>query len=321
MDLYRAFNDLHLAGSAMEFTAVALSERRRDFLAKASDGSPVFLLHDASAATYSPAISLKNVSVQFHNTCRVTTATGTVEDQFAVVACDASVPDLYELFIRCFAAAVEQLPMSAGTGDLDECVHGLLDLFRALNRPNSKEVTGLWAELFVITTSRNVSRALEAWHADQFERFDFSWPTGCLEVKAAVKEVRVHDFALEQLQAPMNGQGMVASLLLQPLGGGVGVMDLARNIEAGILAEPLLRQKLWANVVAALGSDFSERLDRRFDVSYVERHLAVFMMSDVPAPDQPSDPRITGMRFRSDLSSVQSSLADAPADVLNRLFR
>ena len=98
-------------------------------------------------------------------------------------------------------------------------------------------------------------------------------------------------------------------------------MDLARNIETSIVAEPLLRQKLWANVVAALGSDFSERLDRRLDVSYVERHLAVFMMSDVPAPDQPSDPRITGMRFRSDLSSVQSSLADAPADVLNRLFR
>ena len=95
MDLYRAFNDLHLAGSAMEFTAVALSERRRDFLAKASDGSPVFLLHDASAATYSPAISLKTVSVQFHSTCRVTTATGTVEDQFAVVACDASVPSLF----------------------------------------------------------------------------------------------------------------------------------------------------------------------------------------------------------------------------------
>ena len=321
MDLYRAFNDLHLAGSAMEFTAVALSERRRDFLAKASDGSPVFLLHDASAATYSPAISLKNVSVQFHSTCRVTTATGTVEDQFAVVACDASVPDLYELFIRCFAAAVERLPMSAGTGDLDECVHGLLDLFRALNRPNSKEVTGLWAELYVIKTSRNVSRALEAWHADQFERFDFSWPTGCLEVKAAVKEARVHDFALEQLQAPMNGQGLVASLLLQPLGGGVGVMDLARSIEAGIVAEPLLRQKLWANVAAALGSDFSERLDRRFDVSYVERHLAVFMMSDVPAPDRPSDPRVTGLRFRSDLSSVQSALADAPADVLSRLFR
>ena len=175
---HRAFNDLHLAGSAIEFTAVAPSAHRHDFLAKASDGSPVFLLHDASAATYSPAISLKNVSVQFHSTCRVTTATGTVEDQFAVVTCDACVPDLYELFIRCFAAAVERLPVSAGTDNLDECVHGLLDLFRALNRPNSKEVTGLWAELFVITTSRNVSRALEAWHADQFERFDFSWPTG-----------------------------------------------------------------------------------------------------------------------------------------------
>ena len=320
MDLYREFIDLPLADSAVEFTAVALTPHRMDFLAKASDGSPVFLLHDASAATYSPSISLKNVSVQFHSTCRVITATGAVEDQFAVVTCDASIPELYELFIRCFAAAVEQLPVSAGTSALNECVHSLLDLFRALSRPNNKEVTGLWAELFVITSSRNIHRALEAWHGDQFERFDFSWPTGCLEVKAAVKETRVHDFALEQLQAPINGDGFVASLLLQPLGGGVSVMDLARQIEAAVIVEPRLRQKLWENIAGSLGSEFTDRLDRRFDAFYAERHLTLFAMSDVPAIEQPTDCRITGIRFRSDLSAVKSSLSGAPADLLGHMF-
>jgi len=320
MDLYEAFADLPLAGSAVEFSAVPLSGLRADFLAKAGDGGPVFLLQDSSPTSYSPAIELKNISARFHSTCRVTTTSGTLEDQFAVVSCGASVPELYEVFIRCLSATAEQLPVRAGTSDLQRCVQALLDLFRALGRPSGREVAGLWAELFVISKSTDVMQALRAWHADHFERFDFSWSTGCLEVKAAIKEERQHEFALEQLQAPTGGAGYVASVLLQPLSGGIGVVDLANTIERSVIAEPVLRQKLWENIAAALGSEFSERLDRRFDSSYAERSLVIYAMADVPAPAEPSDRRITGVRFRVDLSTVDSSIAESPKDVLKMLF-
>lgn len=320
MDLYEAFIGLPLASSAVDFSAVPLAGRRADFLAKAGGGGPVFLLQDSSPASYWPAIELKNISVQFHDTCRVTTANGTLEDQFAVIACDSSAPELHEVFIRCLAAAVEQLPVKASTSHLQKCVQALLDLFRTLGGPSGREVTGLWAELFVISKSKDVAQALKAWHADQFERFDFSWSAGCLEVKAAVKEEREHEFALEQLQSPIEGAGYVASFLLQPMSGGVGVVDLANAIECNVFAEPELRQKLWENIVGALGSDFSERLDRRFDPSYAERGLAVYAMGDVPAPEQPSDPRISGVRFRVDLSTVESSLPGNGRDVLDALF-
>jgi hypothetical protein len=320
VDLFASFTALAAANSAVDFSAEPLAGRRSDYLAKAADGSPVFLLQDASPASYSPAIEFKNVSVQFHSTCRVTTASGTVEDQFAVVSCDASVPELHEVFIRCVAAALEQLPIRASTSDLQRTVQALLDLFRALGRPSNREVAGLWAELFVMLRSKNVAQALSAWHADQFERFDFSWATGCLEVKATVKEVRQHEFALEQLQSPIGGAGYVASILLQPLSGGLGILDLANDIERVVAAEPALRQKLWENVAAALGSDFSDRLDRRFDPSYAERGLIVYAMSDVPAPEQPGDSRITAVRFRVDMATVITSLAGNPRDVLDALF-
>lgn len=320
MDLFSSFLALPTASSAVDFSAVPFTGRRSDYLAKSSDGGPVFLLHDASPASYSPAIELKHVSVQFHSTCRVTTGCGMAEDQFAVISCDAGAPELHEVFVRCVAAAIEQLPLVASTTELQRCVQMLLDLFRALGRPSSREVTGLWAELFVILQSKNVAGALESWHADQFERFDFSWASRCLEVKAAVKDVRQHEFALEQLQSPAGGAGYVASLLLQPLSGGVGVVDLANSIERVVAAQPALRQKVWENVAAALGSDFSERLDRRFDASYAERNLAVYAMGDVPAPQQPSDPRITGVRFRVDMTTVSSSLVGNPRDVLDALF-
>lgn len=320
MNLFAAFHALPAASSAVDFSALPLPGARADFLAKAGDGGPVFLLQDSSPANYSPAIELKHVSVQFHSTCRVTTAAGAVDDQFAVISCDASVPELHEVFIRCLAAAAAQLPLAAGTSILQRCVQSLLDLFRALGRPSNRELAGLWAELFVIAKSKHVAQALRAWHADHFERFDFSWPSGCLEVKAAIKELRQHDFALEQLRSPMGGTGYVASVLLQALNGGVGVVDLANVIEASVATEPDLRQKLWENIASALGNDFSERLDRRFDASYAERSLAIYAMGDIPAPQPPSDERITAVRFRADLSTVASSLAGTTKSVLDSLF-
>ena len=320
MSLIDAFQALPTATSAVDFMALPLPGPRTDFLAKASDGAPVFLLQDSRPAIYSPAIELKHVSIQFHSTCRVTTAGGAVEDHFAVISCAAGVPELHEVFIRCLAAAVEQLPVVAGTSDLQRCVQSLLDLFHALSRPSSRELTGLWAELFIIAKSKNVAQALRAWHADQFERFDFSSPLGCLEVKATASGSRQHEFALEQLQSPMVGAGYVASILLQAQSGGVGVVDLGKEIEACIPTEPELRQKLWGNIATALGSDFSERMDRSFDVSYAARNLAVYAMGDVPAPQRPSDPRITALRFRVDLSTVTSSLAGSARSILDALF-
>lgn len=320
MNIFTSFQALPPATTAIDFVALPLPGPRGDFLAKANDGGPVFLLQDSSPASYSPTIELKHISVQFHSTCRVTTGGGAVADQFAVISCNASVPELHEVFIRCLAAAVEQLPVVASTADLQRCVQSLLDLFRALGRPNSREVTGLWAELFVIAKSKNVAEALRAWHADQLERFDFSWQSGCLEVKATVSEVRRHEFALEQLQSPLEGAGYVASVLLQAQNGGVGVIDLANQIEAGIATEPSLRQKLWGNIASALGNDFADRLDRTFDVSYAARSLAIYTMDDVPALNQPKDPRITAVRFRVDLSGVTSSLPGSARNVLDALF-
>ena len=78
MGLSTEFLGLTRASSETEFLAIDLSTTRHDFLAKAQDGSPVFLLQDASAAQYTPGLTLKNLTVEFHVTCRVQTAAGSL---------------------------------------------------------------------------------------------------------------------------------------------------------------------------------------------------------------------------------------------------
>lgn len=320
MDLQTEFLGLTRASSEAEFIAIALSPVRRDFLAKAKDGSPVFLFQDASAAKYTPGLNLKNLTVEFHVTCRVQTPAGPIEDQFALVSCDDSAPELFELFIRCFAVTAERLAVDAGTAEIKTNLHGLLDLFREMSQPSGRAVSGLWAELFVIAKSTHIESALRAWRSSPFDRFDFSCADQCLEVKATTNVLRAHEFAIEQLQPPVRGNGFVASLLLQQLGGGTGVMDLATVIETAVPGMPILRRKLWDNIASALGSDFSSKLDVRFDISYAERNCCIFAMSDIPAPPLPSDGRISNIRFQSDLTSVKSSLSSSSVGQLANVF-
>ena len=280
----------------------------------------MFLLHDSSTAKYVPETSFRHLSAQFHVTCRVMVDTQALEDQFCLVSCDGASPELFEIFIRCVSAAVEGIPANAGTRELEACIVQLRDLFRALAAPSSRELIGLWAELFVILRSGRCVEALRAWHSDQFDRFDFSNSALRLEVKATVRTTRVHEFAMEQLEPPAGGLGLVASLLLQPLTGGLGVLDLARRIEKTAIGDSKLRLKLWQNVAAALGADFSASLDRQFDTSFAERNLMVYAIADIPRPEKPIDSRVTGLRFTVELTTVLSSLQKTPLQNLARAF-
>ena len=237
-----------------------------------------------------------------------------------MVWCDAAAPELHELFVRCVGAAIEELPESCGTRELESCISQLRDLFRALAQPSSREISGLWSELFVISRCGNSLSALSLWHEDQFDRFDFSSSTLHIEIKSTVRGLRAHEFALEQLQQPVGGAGFVVSMVLQPLTGGISVLDLAREIEAEVAGFPRLKQKLWENVAKTLGADFSDKLDKRFDRTFAERNSTVYSMNDIPRPETPSDPRITALRFVSDLTAVSSSLPDAPVENLMRIF-
>ena len=118
-----------------------------------------------------------------------------------------------------------------------------------------------------------------------------------------------------------NGYGIVIVLsLLQSISGGTSVLALISTIETSIAAEPKMREKLWANVINDLGSDFSASLDRRFDTSYADRNLNIFLMEDIPKPSTSSDPPITAIRFLADCTGVKSSIADFSKDGLRAIF-
>ena len=73
-------------------------------------------------------------------------------------------------------------------------------------------------------------------------------------------------------------------------------------------------------VVQSLGEDFSETLDRRFDIDLAAKQLMVFRMEDIPSLPPVTDARISSVKFKVDLSSVQSSLGSTGVAALRELF-
>jgi hypothetical protein len=76
-----------------------------------------------------------------------------------------------------------------------------------------------------------------------------------------------------------------------------------------------LKQKLWSNLAKALGVDFSDKLEKRFDASYAERNVIAYTMEDIPKPEQPSDLRILDIRFTVDLTTVEPSVKKSIAAI------
>ncbi|EFW82266.1 MULTISPECIES: PD-(D/E)XK motif protein [Pseudomonas syringae group genomosp. 2] len=302
------FSELSAATESGEFFASAISTERKDFLAKGAHGEPVFLIHDASPAIYAPGVQYRYVDVRFHNLCRVSVRGVSVQDKFAIITCASDVPELYDIFIKCFGAVIETLPATAETKHINSVIQDVLDLFRELIKPSAIEITGFWAELFIIKISSRKFDLLRQWHNDPYERFDFSLENGFLEVKATTKTIRVHEFSLNQLRIPEDTHGLVASLLMLPSDGGIGVMDLARDIDQSISAYPDLRKKLWSNVAKALGADFSQNLDRRFDWNFSKDSFRLYSFLDIPTFSEVLDSRISNVRYAANLEGVESSL-------------
>ncbi len=302
------FRSMSKSVSYDDFEAIRISSVRNDFLVKGPGGEPIFLLSDSSPIRYVVGRTLKYIKAEFHVTCSVKVKADYVTGQFAMISCGMESPELHEIFLRCVGATIGVLPPICGTTELENIVVDLLEIFRVLSEPAANDISGFWAELWVIAESSNIPFAVDLWHSDVYDRYDFSSPDIFVEIKSTTKNFRIHDFSLEQLNPPETGSGFVISVMLQLLSGGVSVLDLVENIEVALFNHPQLKKKLWSIVTKTLGNDFSEKIDKGFDSAYASRNVSVYLMTDIPSVGPLDDARISNVKFSADLSTICSSL-------------
>jgi hypothetical protein len=279
------------------------------FLTKDQLNRPLFLVQDG-AGIRKPTLELENVHVEYGLQCRVTDEVTTSGGVFTAITCTNTDNTLQELFVRCFSDMLGLWPSAVVGSEVDRYIRSLVELFRGLGRPNLKGIRGLWAELNLIASCKQQEFVLRAWHTDPTDTFDFSFPGFHMEVKSSESIDRVHHFSLQQIRPADGARVYVVSSPLQSNPSGTSVIELTERISARAARDSALREKLWRNVFATLGSEIRAAKNSRFSEEYARKQLQACKAIDLPWYPTPAPPGVLDINARIAFSSV------APTSVL-----
>jgi hypothetical protein len=274
--------------------------RTRDYISLGAMRQPVLLLSCASSVGLKrPPINLQHLTVEFGIRFRVRTPAALVEDDFVVVSLRGEDLELAEAFCLAGDALLATLPRTPTAAEIEKAVREFVELLSSLSLPSSRAIAGLWAELWLMSVAVDPGAAVAAWHEDPMDRFDFSFASHFVEVKATEQEERVHHFAYEQLRGselPI----VVASVKLRRAQSGKSIADLVSLLQTGL--NPELRKRLIKNVFGAVGSSVSEASEMRFDDLFADTNLRLVASERIPVVVIPEGSPISAVRFRVNLS-------------------
>jgi len=239
--------------------------------------------------------------------------------RLAVLECRTGEPMLCQYFFR-IAETVLLGALDGGTEQVFEsALDALITLFRSLQRPGTRSLQGLWAELALVGWSKDPAAAIASWHSSPRSLHDFVAGDCRLEVKSTSKAIREHHFLLDQLAALPGGNTVIASMLLVEADDGISLFNLLEEVSFRVKYDRGARSRLEAIVVESLGSSWPEATGTRFRRELARESLRLYRANDVPRVPQPLPPEVKDVEFVADLSSSRP-LEIADARMLGSLF-
>lgn len=293
-------------------SAVAIPGAGNHRLAKDSAGSPCLLLRQLESASPSPPIRLQNLLVSYGVLCSISHPEGQQEEgTFTIIKCSSADPSLFPHFLRILSPIIATLGGTPSAAAVRRAISGLVDLFQALTAPAKKSIQGLWAELLIMRRATDPVALVAAWHGMPFERIDFLGDDQRIEVKSSSSRQRRHHFSLEQLTPPASTRLIVASVFVEPVGGGLSLQRLSDDIRAILASDPPLLMRFDAVLYATLGAGWNEAMEERFDLELAAESLQFFSSVDIPKIGQPVSAAVSDIRFTSDMTAVLPLASEA----------
>lgn len=290
------------------YSVVPIPGASRYFLGKDPESLACLLVvtnddHDVSH----PPIRLANLDAQFGVRCYVRSKgqTATREDTFTVVRCREPSARFIRYFLSVCESLVRILGQRPTRSQLAKAISRLAAMFRKLQLPPRRAVTGLFGELYLLLRSSDATRAIEAWRPHEQARFDFALGDVRIDVKTTAGRVRRHTFAYEQCNPPLHTLSVVASLFAEETAAGVSLHSMVKALEGRVTHRPDLVFKLHETVAATLGSSLKDRLSRHFDLRIADSSLRFFSLKEIPAIRTALPAGVSDLHFQSDLSGLK----------------
>jgi hypothetical protein len=221
-----------------------------------------------------------------------------------VVRCRSVDAEIIRYFLSVAETLLRILGPNPSHAEIGDAVTRFAHIFKRLQSPATRSVSGLFGELFLIRQSRSPFRALAAWRLQDTSRFDFNAGSVRVDVKAAGGRQRIHTFSYDQCNPPSGTTAVVASLFVEQTAGGMSLRELIREIEVLVATNTELVLKLHDTVAETLGLTLREALSVRFDYRLAASSLQFFDLRSIPALRNEPPSGVSDIHFRSDLSGT-----------------
>lgn len=201
----------------------------------------------------------------------------------SVLRCDLDLDDLHNVEAAA-AIFLGLLDLQEKFGKTGKAIWQLKNLFEnrlKFNLPD-EVITGLIGELLIILGSSIPAIAIEYWHSNIDDKFDFSGEKFRLEVKSTTSSARNHNFSSYQIPGNVPEKIFVASTQIVKVEGGTSLSQILEKIEERVELEVF--QKVIANVHETLGVPHELLVDYRIDLETSIASIRIYRGLDVPRP-------------------------------------
>ena len=310
MDIVKLFKGLtppqSIGDERVRFSTTVIPGAERCRLAVDKEGMPYMLISPSDTAQlYSPPLVLRHIQVQHGVLCRTIGQDGSLDEtNYTIIQCVDRDESMQEYFLRVMGSVAYYLGQNPTPETVGDVVNRLADLFHALTLPSRRSLQGLWAELFLIAQAKDAETMVRCWRSITEEHFDFTDGNLRIDVKSAAGRIRSHHFSLTQLCPPCDSKVLIASLFVEPAGGGVSLDDLCLEIRVKLVNTPDLLLRVDQVVASTLGRDWRYGQKEKFDRQLARDTLAFYDAQCIPMVNTNLPSGVSDVRFKSDLSEV-----------------
>jgi len=306
-------------GNKSLLTAMLIPNAETSRIAKDSEGQPVLLF---ALDTDTPGIKLRSYRLKYiemiHNvTCHITESGMSATHTFTLVRFTSQSERMQEYFLEYASSLVQIIEGNPTVEVFSESIDMLVRIFGALSEPPTKNIRGLWAELFIIDSSNDPTILLSFWHAHPEQKFDFDAGTEKLEVKSSSSLERSHYFSSDQVNPAAREKILIASVFVQQANGddGYSINDMINSISAKLHGNFELISKLSLIVAKTLGSSMESEIDTKLSYATAQQSLAFYNTDDIPKIlDAQISKDVSEVRFKSSLRYAKPTDVSAIAN-------
>ena len=288
------------------YTVFNINNSESFFFGKNIEDKLIFLIKPNKGITnnfnYPPSYRGKSLDIDFNITCEFPIKKSVIKDDYTLLTLKTESKLMTKMFIALCIDLIEFIGENPDHIKVVSIVESLRGLFSSVYKKGTHDEIGLWGELFVISQDQDIEKAIDSWHLNPSDTFDFNDGHLKMEVKTTTQEKRVHAISLNQILKSIESESLICSIMTSEIELGKDLNDLKRSIDLRI--NMTYRNKLVEKIFKSVGDNWGS-FNSRYDYATAVNSLKYFDAVNIPKIDPLNiEPEITNVKFSVNLENT-----------------